>query len=560
MTSEILTPVVVWEDFKIEHQPKIVKIGEYVDGDIIISRFYLYGRTVENEYVKIYCALARNSRLISMPGALVVQDFKSGANEEIIRHLANDGYAGITFDMCGDFGDKGNRTVYPFALSKVNYINCKNELTKVEGSIKDTCWYEWGVTLRYVLDYFLSLPYVNCVGVIGEDFASTVVWHLCASDDRVKCGLIIQNSGWIAYKGKFKFDTDKNISFNDEMMKYMAGIEPQTYAAHVKCPIMLLTSTNNEDFDCDRATDTVNRISNNLYTAIDYSINFKSVIDFEEIKNFKLFFDKFVKGNNKVELPQSVAISGNVENGELNVIVEPDLNNLKDVKLYVAEGIIDPSIRSWQEVDGEKIENGYKFNFKPFADSKNIMFFAKSFYKNKFSVCSEILCKKVKSEEIENKYKSNIIYSSRLPNGESKFCAWKESATGSLPINIDGNNDIIVKNGPCGINGITSTNGLLTYSVGTPRFSPKDDALFMFDVYVKDNCEFEVCIKTKNQQDVREYYAKIKLCGGNAWHNVKVKHGDFKTIEGRSLKDYSGICSLALDCKSEFLVNNILWV
>lgn len=562
MNSGILTPVALWEDFRIEHEPIIEPIAEYVDGDITISRFYLYGRQVgEDEYVKIYCALAKSNKTHSMPGAFVVQDFSLGANEEIISRYAKEGYAAFTFCVGGDDGVRGNRTVYPQALSGINYVDCKNKLMHVEGSIKQSCWYEWGVTARYALDYFISLPFVKSVGALGLGEVATVLWQIAASEKRLKCAVFVKNAGWKAYKDVFKFGNEVNTEFSDETLKYMAGVEPQTYAPHVKCPTLVLACTNDLQFDCDRAYDTVSRIPESVYTAIDYSVNCRTGVSIECFSNIKMFFDKFVKGKEQIVLPAPVDIGGEIMDGKLNVIASPMLNDLKEVVVYVAEGKGNPSFRAWQLLDdGKKSGDCFEFSYAPYAKSGLITFFARAIYKNKTSVCSPIMCKKFGQDDSKEKYSSNVVYSSRIENNSSLFTSMYEKALVNIPVLSEYGGGVKEKAGPLGIVGLTSQNGLFTFSVGTPKYSPKEDAMFMLDVFVKEQSELTIGLYFNEEQNFVNYFAKVNLMGGNGWHNLRLNKSDFKTMEGKTLKSYDNLCALIVDCKGEFLVNNLLWV
>ncbi len=561
MTSEILTPVALWEDFKIEHQPKIEPIAEYVDGDITISRFYLYGRQAGDEYVKIYCALAKNNKLHSMPGAFVVQDFSLGANEDIISKYAKDGYAAFTFCVGGDDGERGNHTIYPKSLSHVNYVNCQYKLMHVEGSIKQSCWYEWGVTSRYALDYFTSLPFVKSVGVIGLGEVATVLWQIVASQTNINCAVFVKNAGWKAYRDNFKFGNELNSEFSDETLKYLAGVEPQTYAPHVKCPTLVLACTNDRLFDCDRAYDTVSRIPEEVYTAIDYSVNCRNAISIECFMNIKMFFDKYVKGKEQVVLPNPVDISGEIVDGKLCMIASPMLNDLKEVVVYVAEGKVNPSFRAWQVLsDGKRSGDCFEFSYTPYAKSGLITFFAKAIYKNKTSVCSPILCKKFNAEDVKEKYSCNVIYSSRIENNASLFTSMYEKGLVNIPILSEYGGGVKETAGPLGIEGLTSQNGLLTFSVGTPKYTPKEDAMFMLDVFVKEQSDLTVGLSFIEDDNVVNYFAKLNLMGGKGWHNVRLNKTDFKSVEGRTLKSYENLCALIIDCKGEYLVNNLLWV
>lgn len=561
MASEILTPALVWEDFKIEHSPETELIAEYKNDGVTVTRFTLRGRSAKDGDVKIYCALARDESLGNTPGVFVVQDFLSGADETFITFLARKGFTALVFDLAGNVGDRGNRTVYPESLSYANYANCKDSLLSVKGSIKDTCWYEWGTVARYAFDYFISLPFVTEIGGIGTGEAATVLWHLASVEKRLKCAAFIKNCGWLAYSGRFKFSGIPDADFGDDILKFVAGVEPQTYAAHITCPTMLLVPTNCRRFDVDRAYDTISRIKDGVYCLMDYSVKFREYVSHEEIKNCALFFDKYLRNAN-VYLPAKTEISGETENGCLKITVSPDVEQLENVSLYVAEGVLDPALRSWREVKEFSKEgtDRYVFTYAPYFESGLVTFFARARYKNGATVATPVLCKKFTESEALVQYKSNVIYSSRECETEGVFAAATSGVPASIDIDIFPDNEVSVKQGPCGINGITCVGGLLTFAVGAERYRPSDEARILLDVYVKEDSDLSVSVYTDYFGSCTEYVARVKIRGGNIWHNVKLSRTDFKTAEGRPLKSFDAVHGLKIDAVGEYLINNVLWV
>ena len=46
----------------------------------------------------------------------------------------------------------------------------------------------------------------------------------------------------------------------------------------------------------------------------------------------------------------------------------------------------------------------------------------------------------------------------------------------------------------------------------------------------------------------------------SAWNNVRFEMNNFKTEDGRSLKDYGKIEAITFSADCSFLINNVLWV
>ena len=560
MSNELFTPITLWEDFALEHSPIIEPIGEFVSGDVVLSRFYIKGRTLSDGEVKIYAVLAKNKLKSKMPAVFVLQDFKDAADETFITYLAERGYAALTFDYAGDSGINGNHSVYPASLSGINYKNCFNSLNTVEGDAKSTPWYEWGVTTRYAFDYLKSLDFVTKIGAIGIGDSATLLWHLSATENKLDCASFVLNAGWKAYHGMNKFKMGEIPEFSTEQLKYLACIEPQSYASHVKCPSLVLVATNSNKFDFDRAYDTLTRINSSVYSSIDYSVDSRDCINADGVKTMEIFLSKFLK-NSKDDLPSETDIDGEIVNGELKVTVKPDAKNLEAVYLYVAEQSENPALRCWKVLtDGTINEDGsITFSFVPYKDSEQVMFFARTVYKSGFGVGSCVLCRKIKPEDVSNSYKSNVIYSSRTENGKGLFTSARENKVKPSGLCIGQDNEIKVKKGPMDIGGICCYGGLLSFSLSIEKYKPKTDAVLMCDVYALNDSVLTVKLISDFTGQRIEYISTKTVKGANVWHNLKFEISDFKTQEGMGLKSFDKINAVFFDAIGEHLINNVIW-
>ena len=399
------------------------------------------------------------------------------------------------------------------------------------------------------------------MGVLGVGEAATVLWQLAGTEKDIDCAVFAMNAGWSAYKNQYKFSKFAEENFSDERLKYVAGIEPQTYAAHIKCPTLIVAPTNCEKFDVDRAHDTLSRIPEEVYTAIDYSVGLTRAVGESAVLDIRIFFDKFLRQNDSIILPEWMEIKGDVENGQLRIDVTPDSKELKDVCVYVAEQTVEPMLRCWNKLTNKQKNKGvYTFNYQPYAKSNMVIFFATAEYKNGFTVSSAIMNKKFTEEEINVSYKDNVVYSSRIQNGIANFTSAKESGGRPTGIRLGLDNAVKENAGPMGINGANCFGGLLTFKVNADKYKPKDDAMFMLDVYVKQDSVLTVKLISNYFANKIEYVSNVKLTGGEIWHNVKLSLGQFKTAEGMGLRDYSKIQAIEIDAQGEYLINNVLWV
>ncbi len=565
MTGNILTPAKIWADFKIDETPKIEVISESVVDDILVTHVYIDGEKTENGQVKIYGILARNVKLKITPAIVVLPSIDEDTQEELVISIAKQGFFGMSIDIFGDCKDRKLFTVYPEDKAYANYSNAYTSLYNYSGSVKDSFYYEWGKVLRYSLAYLKSLPYILSIGGLGIKDAGTVMWHVAGTTDIFSALTFVLNSGWLNYKGKYRFDEQIETQFSDDTVNFIAGIEPQSYASKVSCPCLILSATNNPTFDCDRASDTLARINSKIYTAVDYSVTFSDGISNRAYKNAMLFFKQFLFSSKKDTnvIPSDVDIKCSISGKKLDVEVLLDTQNLNEIALFYCEETLVPSLRSWNKCTDyyEKLNNKFSFSLSPYNKSGIIVLFARALYKNGYSVCSNIISKRFTENEVLLSNKSNIVFSSRIENAKAVFAVADLKTKKPCSVDLSGDYTVLLKRGPMDIDGLYSkTGGLITYKINSEKDKPKDDSMLIFDVYSKDKTQIDVALTADCFGKKVEYVAKVNVAGGELWHNVRLEMSKFKTIEGKILKSYESINSLSFNSDGEYILNNVLWV
>lgn len=563
MAGNILTPQAIWGNFKLDKIPTAELISERKSGDIIISHVYIDGRNTRDGMVKVYATVCRNVQLGITPAVLIVKDMKSNAGEEIAVELAKRGYLAVAVDVAGKMDDREYYTVYPEDLSFADYAVAKDSLTVIKKAVKDSCWYEWGVAVRYALGYLKSQPCVSSIGAIGVKDGATLLWQLAGTDDSLSAFVAVMNAGWSAYKNQLKFKEGADTQMPDDMFKYIAGVEPQSYAANVKCPTLMLVATNSNKFDADRASDTLARISNKVYRAIDYSPNAIYSVDNIAYRDMLLFLDECLMRGIKTgeNLPVTPEIKCYVKNGQLELEVTTDQTELAELCVYVAEGVEKPSLRAWRKISGKNYnEKGHRvFYYEPYPNSAIITFFAKARYDSGFTVCSPITAKKFKADEVEEKCKERIVFSGREEDAVSIFGEIRKDGE-IFSVKTEKNAGVKEKNGPMGIAGAFAENGLITFKINAEKDKPADDSMLMLDVYAKSDDELTVKLVCDYFGNKTEYFCKVAVKGGKVWHNVMIDMNKFKTADGKIIKSYAGVNAIEFSLNGTYIINNVLWL
>lgn len=558
MAGTILTPTTIWKDFEISI-PSAQKVDEKNEGKILTERIFIDGKEEKGGKTQIFGVLTRNADGKKAPAILFLRDFENSGDDALVLEFVKRGYSVLSIDLEGKTDDSEYFTVYPECVNYANYSVAKESLDKVEKEATDTCWYEWVCNARYALKYLSSLPFVTKVGGLGMGEAATVMWQVAGCDKNLSCAVFVLNAGWKGYRGIHKFAGNVEPQFSDNMYKYIAGIEPQAYAMHVSCPTLMLSATNSDKYDCDRASDTIARISDGVFKSLHYSVGYRERVSGEAFRVANIFLEEFLKKNTG-KLKADVDIACEIKNKKIEIFVSVD-GDVKGVELYASEEIHNPAKRCWQMVcGGKKVDGGYVFEYSPYHKSSQASFFAQVTYKNGFVAGTKIINKKFTEKEVLPSHKCKILYSSRTCGAESIFSAAHQFTDTKTQVNIEDKKRIEVKKGPLGIEGVSCEWGLLTFKFATAKDRPIDGSILIIDVYAPTNGTFTVKLISDYFGAKIEYLASVNLLGGDVWQNVKFEINKFKTAEGMGLRSYDKIEAIEFTSDVEFIINNALWV
>ena len=560
MEGTILTPTAVWKDFAINGDLTFEIVGEEKKGEIQFTRLYLNGRTVEDGAVKIYGVLARNLNVISAPAVLSVLDFKNGADACFAERLAKEGYASFTVDVAGEYPGREAHTIYPKSLSYANYNPENLNKAAIEGEVCNTFWYEWGCVVKYALAFLRGQRFVSSVGTFGINAAAAPLWYAVATEKNLACAVFVGNAGWNGYRGSFKFENSEEPEPDDDRFKFLAAADPQAYARHVACPVYILSPTNSDIYDVDRACDTAARINENYYAATDYSQGSRETVDYGCFTSALVFMKNYLYGGKK-PLPAAVSLKAEIVDGEISVEVAPETRGLKKLALYVAEGAIKPQYRCWKSVEPKaSVDGKYVYSYQPYAESGMASFYAEAIYADGFRRTSPVVYKFFAPNEVKSSQKFRILYSSRITDCETAFYPAKENLLPPFGTETEKIAGVELKKGPMDMHGISCARGILTFKVNGEKYRPMDGMLLMLDVYGKTACDLTVKMIADYFGKKTEYCCTFTLVGGDIWQNVKIEQNRFKTFEGMILKTYEKIEAIEFSSDKECVINNVLWV
>ncbi len=539
----IYTPISLWSDFVINCSFNESFISELVNDGIVYKNLYFSAGGSDNERVRVFatyaCPKNDNGSIVVLVG-----DPSQSINLETIKLFVKMGFGVLMPDLKGEC-EADNFTKYPSAISYANYSVAKNSLFTVEQTVKQTAWYEWASVVRYCLAFCKSNFKAKRLGLVGIKNGSNVCYMSCTNE--VDCFVSLFGAGWQMFKDEDKFIEAYNLT--DEQRKFIAGIEAESYAPYIKCPVLFLTPTNNAQFHFERSVDTLARLSEEAY--LDFTPRMQNYLDFNSLNQCKLFLEKYLNLAG-IALYSSPEIALNVKDKTIVVNVKYDsLDKIESCSLYYSNASVDVFKRNWNLCSDEICES-YIINDKTL--NEYISVFVRVKYDNGVSVCSPVVVKKINERA---KKRINPLFSGK--KSENSFtCRMPSTVVAGLFYDEKEVGVEIVK-GPFGINGAYCESGLVNYKIGEISSLLTSSDMVKFDIFSEKFNDFTVAILV-DEGEVKEYKVNSSIKGAKIWQNFCENLSEFKDDTGRTIKDFSKIFAITFYSEEEFLISNLLVV
>lgn len=560
MANRILTPVTLWKDFD-ETLPLDEEILSETREENYIARDVRFsGRDTGNGRVRIFARYTVPAAAETFPAVLILFGAGLPFDEAFVQHFVHDGYGVLAVDYSGE-REGGPFTVYPQNVDYANFVRAGRRMTHCDGSAKETSWYEWAGVARYAVRYLLERPEVNGVGAIGLRTGGEVLFKI-APFSRLACMISVCAGGWLAYQGidKFGMAAEKRI-FDEERHRFIAGIDSQSYAASVKCPVLMLSAVNDKTYNYDRVFDTFSQLNPAVEKALLFSAHGNGLLGRHTLIDIDLFLDKHLKGRTVfVSKPITVSVAEDERGLVVKSAFDPE-GEIRDFGIFYTENITAFKTRDWTRVMGKDLDLSGNVGAVPLPlckESKKALVYAFVNYSNAFSVTSKILEIDAGKVYPNSTARSRVIYSeSDGRNGFAYFRRRTRAIADCFIENITEEERILPGYG--GIKGIDVSTGIISYRVGEPRFRPPEGASFRFDAYCKTDARLKV-VFFKDEDEEKGYSCEIWVGGGGKWKSILLDPSDLKSEKGNQLGSFEGVVSVVFESRDEVLVSNILWI
>lgn len=551
-----LTSKELWKEFELTGSLKISKISEVRYDKVTYGEYYFSGREINGESVRIFGVYATPDEMENYNAVLYIPDITEPINYEMITEYAKMGFAVLVVDLYGERKGVENYTSYPESVYYANYERRGNRMDYVEDKAYNTCWYEWVAVERYALRFLECQPNVEKIGLIGVKKGANIAWQVAATDTNVKCSVMMFGAGWSAYKSVFRYnDNNNDIELTEERRRFIAAIDAHAYAQSIRCPILYLSATNNDEFDFDRSFETLERIPIGVECSFNYAPGFKEYLDEFCQKDVELFLKKHLQSAS-VNFPKIPEIKVSQDKNYLGITVDCDeINEVYECKVYLNEGVINPSLRNWMTCKQVDSENIFNFEYIINGCTDKIFAFAVVKYKSGVTLTSKFISKVISPSA---SIKTGLVYSSR--DGLDGITFYDKNVTTEKNIFVDREDFITLVKGADDIYGAYSHCGLVSYRFCEPGWNIDENSILKLDVFTAEFCSLKFIFMQKIDSETKEYVYSIDLKARSIWQNLIIKLSEFKSVEGMGMKQTEGIYGIRIEGDGKYAVNNILLI
>lgn len=557
--ANIITPLSLFGSFEnlLETNPQTIGIKE--ENGIRIEYLTFYGRDTGVGRVKIYAAYASGLKSDGRETVIIFPDSSDTIDEGLMKLFTDHGYSALMVDYRGEWDGCERYTQYPSNIEYANTINCGRHKDFVDESADKTSWYEWVAVGIYADKYLHERNGNDNVAVVGLRDGGEIAWKL-AVWGKFKCIVPVCAAGWRAYAGINKFTSDKP-ALDDERYRFIAGIDSQAYAPHVKCPVLMLCSTNDPRFDYDRAYDTYSRINPDYIqdSIIAYSVQCNVCIGIKSTADMFMFLDKNLK-NRHVFLPRpaEVTVEADSEQNLVARAVFDDQGEVESCSLYLAEDCLDSARREWAECPlKRKISyNEHEFYLNIYEKTTTVFVLCYSRYTNGFTVWSKVVAKKIGGRFKNMQSKCRVLLSGGDGIEGFAIADFTPYAVGKIFFTDEKVVPSLVTKAK-GVKGLYSVGGLTTFRMNNPRFSPPDGSVLKLDIYCDKTTEINLTVK--DLATGVEYYCALNVLG-EVWQSFICESPSFKSSAGAALEAFTSDMQFALKCDCGFALNNMMWL
>ncbi len=517
----------LWKDYEVTALPlnPYALSEKRIDGKTV-KEYYFDGYTTLDGKVRTYLKIYENPKA---DGIILFLPDTEGCEEPALS-MYDKGFTVAILDYSGRNKENSRYTIYPKSLAG---CNCRGAVEfEAPADTLNSRWFVWACMARRAIALIKKFYEKKNIFVFGVGLGGSTAYKLSAFDD-----------------GPIAAATTLNILPNvtgagNPIINYRAALDNRSYAAATKVPLMIAVSSNDEDGSFDDMSELASVTASLKCLRIaerEFESGIKKVYD-----QIAAFFRNCAKGDVSIQKPQIKAInSENTLYFNINIGTNDGekYDGESNVELFAAYCLEDPRFRNWTNVPLIGLaDSEYMARVTVMQDTKPVYVFVNMTDKNNNTSSSPLLSVIPKNLGIpaQSTVKQKLIYD--VTSGKD---VWTCSDNG----------DIVVKNGPLDIMGITSSsNTLISFKPGDLLYKANPDSLLQIIA-----CGEPQNVTVELSDGIESYISKVVIPNSTDWHKFTLASTDFKGPSGQ-LTDFSKAVLIKFTSEKEFMISSMLWV
>jgi len=525
------TPSEIWADYDPDagsYNEEIIR--ETVQDGVLRRETYISAYVLDRE-IRMYCMYAVREDVRNAPALLNVHGWMARAN--IPMDYVKDGWAVLSFDYCGQTGDREHYTRYPEGMEYGNMD--KNTGYRIKSSLPDRSQitdprqaddYLWYALQRRALSYLLAQEGVDAsrVGAIGYSYGGSLMWNL-AMDPRVKAVVSYFGVGWLEYyrnKGVWMYAVPpREPPMTPGEKLYLSAIAPQAHAPFITAATLWLNGTNDHHGGHERGEQIFTRFQPRVPWSFAHQARGHHNTD-KLGDNTRLWLRQHVLGEDVgwPDRPQA-AISLDGKGVPMLTVQPAEPERVTELSMYYA--LKDPVSfgRQWLDADAKRDGNRWEASLPVENVDDYVFAFANIRYEQNIVISTEF------QAAIPSRL-GNAVATREPPVPEGEEAGWSHAG----PVEGVG--------GVQGFRVLDNEKGTATSKFGrkgTP--APANTSLtFRFYCTQPQTLQLEV--------NPGRYTVALSITASNDWQDMTVKAGDLKNPAGAPMPGWSALETLTL--------------
>jgi dienelactone hydrolase len=295
-SAAIHTARELWAGYDPRVEPLEVAITKsWEEGPVRLEQLTFTGEIWQGSKVRVFAYRGAPVQGDKHPGVLHLHGGGQTASLDWVRFWAGRGYVCVSHDFCGSGPGRAPEKVTDWGSAPARMMDPSGPKSSLHLTARHNSWYHWILLARRALTLLESHPKTDAakLGVFGISMGGTLTWMVAGCDPRVTAAVPIYGVGQNTYT--FPWQSPADVVDEDTRLT-RALIEPEGYAADVKCPLLFMNASNDHHGRLDFGMRTLTLATQSKMLREVYTPRSIHHIEPAEAQDLTLWMDYHLKG------------------------------------------------------------------------------------------------------------------------------------------------------------------------------------------------------------------------------------------------------------------------